>query len=712
MVGTKLAPPAGSGAKLTTRLLAALMALMLCAGLMPAVPAWATEAPEGALLESTGSVTLVIAYDVDGDRSSELMLNKSYSFYSGKATLGDLLAAAKSAGDLLGYEFSGGYLSSVTFADGTTVRNAGDFSKYWASYVNGGYASGDEASEGGVLKSGTSYQFEWTGYPSPIAAPVDWKATPEPELSSTICGLVPGARLAIAYDSDGDGKSEIVVNKVYGFRTGATLGDLLAAAKSAGDLLGYELSGGYLCSVTFADGTTVRNAGDFSKYWASYVNGGYASGDEASEGGVLKSGTSYQFEWTGYPSPIAAPVDWKNAPNPSIGTAICGDASSGSGSEPGQPQDGPVAAVNKYDAAKASTLMQNLAARFSKGGSDAVIYPIAVHAAIALNSLGLGKNIDSKAIFEGFASYEEKYGCAPGAGQYGKYIISLNAAGVDCTAVADGDKVRNLVQEMEELTGKSEPNIYEAVFILPVYGNAGYAQTKGLGEEALVSLILASQDEGGLFGSGQYYDSQTTAQAILALLPYQDDPAVASAIEKAEKALLSMQNADGGFSLDKSPSNSSNFDATANVIAALVALGHDPAESGSLITDNGSSPMGFLLSLANDNLSGFGGPTIYDEVASSAVALLALAANDGYQKADGAFDVYQVKAVSQEPAADPAAGQTTQGSQTPSGSALAPTGDDAGASAGVAAAALLGALACAVAARRKASRAARDVVVR
>ena len=122
------------------------------------------------------------------------------------------------------------------------------------------------------------------------------------------------------------------------------------------------------------------------------------------------------------------------------------------------------------------------------------------------------------------------------AGRMGKYIMALTAAGVDCTKVDDNGTTRNLIAEMETLEKPESTSVYDAVCILPVYQYGSYTQgSSAMAPSALIDLILASVDDDGLFGVAAYgCDTQTTAQAILALLPYQSVRSdVAAAIKKA-----------------------------------------------------------------------------------------------------------------------------------------------------------------------------------
>ena len=201
------------------------------------------------------------------------------------------------------------------------------------------------------------------------------------------------------------------------------------------------------------------------------------------------------------------------------------------------------------------------------------------------------------------------------AGRMGKYIMALTAAGIDCTKVNDNGTVRNLVAEMEALEKPESMSVYDAVCILPVYQYGSYKQgDSAMAPSALIDLILANVDDEGLFGSLTYgCDTQTIAQAILALLPYQSfHSGAAAVIKKAESALLSMENEDGSFAYS-AQYREANLDATANVVAALEALG-------------------YLTSVADKDLTGYLDASSYNESATSAVVLMAFAAHEGARR--------------------------------------------------------------------------------
>lgn len=451
----------------------------------------------------------------------------------------------------------------------------------------------------------------------------DANASSDQAVQSVEAGRV---TLAISYDKDGDGTCELVLNSSYAYDAGATLGDLLAAAKTAGDIADYSFSnsgwGSYIDTITLADGTRLAPTADFSKYWASYKNGTYASGvTDCTEGDFLDGVTAFQFEYSGYPeAPVA--YDWSKAP---VATNI----------------DGVIAGRSGLST-NAQTLLTNLNKRFVAGGKDAAITNATFAAALGARAYDTEAVLDGDAIVAALSAAEAEKPLA--AGTLAKYITALTAAGVDCTRVADASGSRqDLIEQMVARTDVDTLDVYSAVVMLPVYsmGYEGIALNV-VTPDQLIDVILANQAESGLFGYTGWEDSQTTAQAILALLPYKvDNEKVAAAIDKAEAKLLSMQNADGGFAYMPSEDGSaseSNLDATADIVTTLCALGYNCTGGKQLTTASGATPVSYLLSKADSDLTGFVGVSAYSEEMTAATVLCALVASAN--SVTGACDVH------------------------------------------------------------------------
>lgn len=493
----------------------------------------------------------------------------------------------------------------------------------------------------------------------------------------------PTVTLTIVKGVDYSGPKALV-NKTYAFTEGQTVADLFAAAKKAGDIKDYQFSGSFLSSVTLADDTVLTQPSSYSSYWSCYSDGVLDDGSKSAKDSALVAGEALQFAW------VDSVANY--GPSKEQWDALKAKAE---GAAPAPKPTPEPAAINKYDAAKAETLIANLSARFASNGKDRAIDNSTFYAAVALNSLGKGASIDADAILANL-----KKDNLMTAGRMGKYIMAPTAAGIDCTKVNDNGTVRNLVAEMEALEKPESMSVYDAVCILPVYQYGSYKQgDSAMAPSALIDLILANVDDEGLFGSLAYgCDTQTTAQGILALLPYRSlHSGAAVAIKKAESALLNMENEDGSFAYSAQYSGA-NLDATANVIAALEALGYNCASDSRLTTSNGSTPLGYLTSVADKDLAGYMDASSYNESATSAVVLMAFAAHEGARQADGAYSVYTFKPVTKD--------DSNSGSNRDSGShsdsdakPLAQTGDDA-ATAAAAAIALCALASGAVAVRR------------
>lgn len=294
-------------------------------------------------------------------------------------------------------------------------------------------------------------------------------------------------------------------------------------------------------------------------------------------------------------------------------------------------------------------LLKNLTKRFVEGGADAKMNDRLVNAAIALNSLDKGAKIDVKAIEKKMIAAEKKAkdGLAPG--QYGRYIMMLTAAGIDCVEANINGTTRDLVKEMEKAAKKALKEgtltVEDAVYMLPVYGNDGYTAGNNTIESDLLGVILAAQDESGFFRANDKAETYSTAlsgQAMLALVPYMDvDEAVTQAVGTASEALYHSQMIEGGWPKD-GIAQEGDVLATAYAVAALAAVGAVP--NVDLVTSAGSTPIGWLTSKADKAMDGFTGIDKKDAVTAAAV-LMALAANKGIIQDEAAFDVYDVNDV-------------------------------------------------------------------
>ena len=669
---------------LISRVFALVMALVLAGGLVPS----------SAFASTLKKATLQIAYDTNGDNVNELVVNSTFYYTEDDLDVDALFMAAARNGYIGEYGISDyGYLENV---DGHR-NSSGDTKLSWMSYINGAMDdSGADTKLGALLKDGSTYSYSLESFDSnwTLVEPVyDFSQAGLPTVEKNICGSATlGATLQLAYDTDGDNKNEIVLNKIYGFEDGTTLGDLFATAKAAGDIKDYVFDdtgyGAYLVSVTLADGTEINNGPVYSSYWASFTDGDYNNAPKQTD--ALKDGAKYQFGYEKLDKSVTE-VDWEEADSPEVSTAVAKKAGDVTPVDPVDPvdpdDDSDKATVNKYDAERAALLLENLAARFKKDGADASITNDTFQAAVALNQLGMGAQLDADAIIANLEKSMAKGSFT--SGTYAKYILALTAAGVDCTKVTFSDgTVHNAVDEMNAMVDKETAYIYGAVCVLPVYQS--YADNSGR-EAKLIDTILAAQSDEGLFGESGWEDTQTTAQAITALLPYYNSRSdVKDAIEKAVKALYSMQNEDGGFAYLKK-GTASNLDATSAIVVALTSLGYDCAEGEDLTTSNGSTPLGWLVAQADqDSFDNFDRTALSDEAMTAATAALALTA-DAQFNACGFFSAYSLKPVDrngeQPKKADDA---TTTSTTTTTKKNVPSTGDESVAGVAVLAVAVVG----------------------
>ena len=123
---------------------------------------------------------------------------------------------------------------------------------------------------------------------------------------------------------DNAGAPVVMLNKSYGFEDGAVIADLFDAAVAAGDLKAYEINDyGFIQSFTFADGTKIANADDFSIYLAQYENDVYYAGQDTLLTEKLVANTAYQFGMEEYvEGQESVPTDWSKLDAPTDGGTV------------------------------------------------------------------------------------------------------------------------------------------------------------------------------------------------------------------------------------------------------------------------------------------------------------------------------------------------------------------------------------------------------
>ena len=163
---------------------------------------------------SVGTSTLTIVYGLGWDGSAGREVNVTYPFAQTRQ-LSDLLDAAVAAGDLKAYELNGyGYLSSVTFKDGTVAKGTEGGSLYWSNFVDGGYYEGSDTIQTQKLVDGQTYQFAWNSYPTAVP-PTDWKPIVAQATSSSQLAGTPSSGSDDVVLPEDTGEASVLTQDVY-----------------------------------------------------------------------------------------------------------------------------------------------------------------------------------------------------------------------------------------------------------------------------------------------------------------------------------------------------------------------------------------------------------------------------------------------------------------------------------------------------------------
>ncbi len=109
------------------------------------------------------------------------------------------------------------------------------------------------------------------------------------------------------------------------------------------------------------------------------------------------------------------------------------------------------------------------------------------------------------------------------------------------------------------------------IYGLLLLDSGAYTSTAFNRNDIIINILSLRQSDGGWALTGGASDNDITAMAIQALAPYYEDSDVKNAVDKA-LALLSKRQLDSG---DYSSWGTRNAESTAQVIAALSALGRD-----------------------------------------------------------------------------------------------------------------------------------------
>ena len=171
-----------------------------------------------------------------------------------------------------------------------------------------------------------------------------------------------------------------------------------------------------------------------------------------------------------------------------------------------------------------------------------------------------------------------------------RLILGLTAIGKDVANVAG----HNLLAGLTDMGYVKKQGINGPIWALIALDSHGYELPSGgdVTRAGLTTEILNAQlADGGWALAGTAADPDMTAMALLALAPYREDIQVEKAVESGLACLSRLQKTDGGYV----SAGASNSESCAQVIAALTALGIDPAADGRFVK-NGNSVMDALLS--------------------------------------------------------------------------------------------------------------------
>lgn len=179
-----------------------------------------------------------------------------------------------------------------------------------------------------------------------------------------------------------------------------------------------------------------------------------------------------------------------------------------------------------------------------------------------------------------------------------RVILALTAIGADVTNVGG----YNLLEGLAEMDYVKKQGNNGPAWALIALDSGNYSvpiaadPAKQVSREGLIDYILSVQcADGGWSLSGSASDLDVTAMTLQALAPYAKDDGVSSAVQTALTYLSNAQAADGGFV----GYGVSTSETCAQVMVALTALGIDPVKDTRFIK-NGKTVVDKLCSFAVD----------------------------------------------------------------------------------------------------------------
>ena len=179
-----------------------------------------------------------------------------------------------------------------------------------------------------------------------------------------------------------------------------------------------------------------------------------------------------------------------------------------------------------------------------------------------------------------------------------RVILALTAIGADVTNVGGYNLLEGLTEmDYVKKQGNNGPAwaliaLDSGSYIIPTVADPAMQVSR----ESLIDYILSVQcADGGWSLAGSASDLDVTAMTLQALAPYTKDERVSNAVQKALTYLSTAQSEDGGFV----GYGVSSSETCAQVIVALTALGIDPAKDTRFIK-NGKTVVDKLCSFAVD----------------------------------------------------------------------------------------------------------------
>lgn len=205
---------------------------------------------------------------------------------------------------------------------------------------------------------------------------------------------------------------------------------------------------------------------------------------------------------------------------------------------------------------------------------------------------GYYKNVEKAVRACSGSLHERKYT------EYSRVVLGLTAIGKDPTSVAG----YNLLTPLGDFDKTVWQGINGAIWALIALDSAGYdvpqnsaAATQATRQLYLEAILDAQLSDGGWALGADSADPDMTAMALQALSGYQEQKAVASAIDKGLSRLSKLQHSDGGYD----SWGSVNAESAAQVVVALCAL--DIPLDDARFVKNGKTALDALLTFMNSD---------------------------------------------------------------------------------------------------------------